>query len=276
MTAARLTPPPKPTGLRLVDGLAALGRPTLHDYLGAVSEYVLNAAQIGADERKAGQLRLSTALGRVLLEELRARVTLGPTARAGEHDISGALRQARVDVSEMHELDGLRLAIEIKPVNLAVGRAIWNRFGDVRVTAVNVHLKFPYAVVGGLLTMPTWEEVKRRRKGQIFVERKSTADLVHRLLHRLDRAGGRRTEGDAPHLLEAAGVVVYDPDHATLAAVPSPDTPFSWDGFLRGLAESYSARFGDPPARAHATEDEGDGDEPFGELLVADTSTDEL
>ena len=76
---------------------------------------------------------------------------------AGELDVAGALRSARADVSEAHPLDGLRLAVEIKPINLAVGRAIWNRFGDVQVFAVNIHLKFPFAVVGGVLALPTWE-----------------------------------------------------------------------------------------------------------------------
>ena len=42
----------------------------------------------------------------------------------------------KADVSEVSETDGLKLAIEIKPVHLAVGRAIWNRFGDVRTFAV--------------------------------------------------------------------------------------------------------------------------------------------
>ncbi len=69
--------------------------------------------------------------------------------------IGGGLRNAKADVSEASETDGLKLAIEIKPVHLAVGRAIWNRFGDVRTFAVNVHLKFPFAVVGGILTLPT-------------------------------------------------------------------------------------------------------------------------
>jgi len=48
-----------------------------------------------------------------------------------------------------HELDGLRLAVEIKPVNLAVGRALWNRCGDILAFAVNLYLKFPFAVVRG-------------------------------------------------------------------------------------------------------------------------------
>src|SRR5213075_3432256 len=77
---------------------------------------------------------------------------------AGEKNVAGALRVVRADVSETHDLDGLRLAVEIKPVNLAVGRALWNRFGDIRTFAVNIHLKFPFAVVGGVLVIPTYEE----------------------------------------------------------------------------------------------------------------------
>ena len=97
---------------------------------------------------------------------------MGVNATAGERDVSGALRTAKADVSEMHHLDGLRLAIELKPVNLAVGRAIWNRFGDIRITAASLHLKFPFAVVGGVLTFPTYEE--DMRTGQ----RKATTNLI--------------------------------------------------------------------------------------------------
>lgn len=73
---------------------------------------------------------------------------------------------------EVHELDGLRLAVELKPINLAVGRAIWNRFGDIRTSAVNVHLRFPFAVVGGVLVVPTFEVIgtkealKAKEQGQ--------------------------------------------------------------------------------------------------------------
>lgn len=55
--------------------------------------------------------------------------------------------------------NGLTLAVEIKPVHLAVGRAIWNRFGDIRTFAVNIHLKFPFAVIGGIMTLPTEERL---------------------------------------------------------------------------------------------------------------------
>lgn len=185
--------PVKPTELAGVDGLAGLSPPRIEDYVRAVSEYVRSAPSLDANTKKAAQLRLSYALGLVLVSELKARVK-EIAALAGEHKVAGALRVVLADVSEYHQLDGLRLAVEIKPVNLAVGRALWNRFGDVRAFAVNIHLKFPFAVIGGVLVIPTYEIGK---KG----EKKSTVPLIKRTIGRLVRAGRRGNESDAAHLL---------------------------------------------------------------------------
>lgn len=223
-----------------MDSLASLSRPTIADYVTAASAYVRAARSLSDNQKKAAQIRLSAALGRALLEDLRDHLegALGPGATAGEANVSGALRVARADVTEMHVLDGLRLAVELKPVNLAVGRAIWNRFGDIRMTAVNLHLKFPFAVVGGVLTFPTYEENERTGV------RKPTRHLIERAIARLERAGGRRTEGDAAHLLEGVGVLVYDPDTAaTVPDLPPADSPLRWENFITTMAEAYAARF---------------------------------
>ena len=50
-------------------------------------------------------------------------------------------------------------------MHLAVGRAFWNRFSDIRMVAVNLHLKFPVSVVGGLASVPTVEFPGLRRRG---------------------------------------------------------------------------------------------------------------
>ena len=161
------------------------------------------------------------------------------TAIPGERDVSGALRIVKADVSENHPLDGLRLAVELKPVNLAVGRAIWNRFGDIRTFAVNLHLKFPFAVVGGVLAIPTYEEAVRES-----VVRRDTRHLILRAVDRLARAGGRQTEGDAPHLLEGVGIVVYDPDSGMLdEEIPTPGRGLRWDEFVESLVTAYRSRF---------------------------------
>lgn len=234
--------PVEPTGLALVDGLAGLPRPTVEDYCFAAAEYIRNASMLGAQKGKAAQIRLSNGLARATLLDLRAKGLSLTAAVAGEREVGGGLRSVNADVSEMTATDGLTLAVEIKPVHLAVGRAIWNRFGDVRTFAVNVHLKFPFAVVGGVLTLPTTE---RHRSGD-DINWKSTTQLVGRAVGRFIRAGGRRTEGDAGHLLEGIAVVAFD----RLSGVIDEESPpagsgLRWSEFIDSLADTYEARFGD-------------------------------
>jgi hypothetical protein len=234
--------PTDPTGLQEVDRVNTIAVPTLADYVAGVSDYILNRHHVSNDAKKAAQIRLSNALSRHILSTLTTRL---PKLRgyAGERPVAGALRTANADVSELHQLDGLRLAIEIKPVNAAVGRAIWNRFGDIRAFAVNIHLKFPFAVVGGVLTLPSWEWATSKRHGRY---KKPTTDLVDRAIRRLQRAGGRLKESDAAHLMEGIWVLVYDPD--TLAVdpqVPPVGSRLRYDEFIDDLVGAYEARFFD-------------------------------
>src|SRR6266705_1919345 len=112
----------KLSGLALVDGLELNAEATIQDYAKAASEYVRSAPSLSDSQKKTGQIRLSAGLAVALRNDLlRRRPDLH--IRAGEHPVSGALRITNADLSEFDELDGLRLAVEIKPVNLAVGRA---------------------------------------------------------------------------------------------------------------------------------------------------------
>jgi len=226
--------------------------------------------------RKSG---VSNALARSLADELGAHVPrLKGNLVTHEKKIAGGLRTANADVSESHSLDGLRLAVELKPINLAVGRAIWNRFGDIRTFAVNIHLKFPFAVVGGVLVIPTYEETgteaaqeaeraeaaaaaegeesliepggQEEEKGAVKetprAPRKSTVHLIERAIERLIRAGGRKSEAESAHLLEGIAVVAYNPDTALLDPdLPRPGSGLRWDEFLKALATAYRARFED-------------------------------
>lgn len=234
--------PPEPTGLELVDALAGLERPTIEDYCTASAEYIREATKLGSKKGKAAQIRLSNALAEVTLHDLRDQELELSDAVAGERDVGGGLRSVKADVSETSDIHGLTLAVEIKPVHLAVGRAIWNRFGDIRTFAVNIHLKFPFAVVGGILTLPTTE----RHKSGDDTDWKSTTHLVSRAVARFMRAGGRETEGDAPHLLEGIAVVAFDRE----TGVVEPDLPpqgsgLRWSEFIEKVAEAYDARFGE-------------------------------
>ena len=163
-------------------------------------------------------------------------------AMVGEHNVGGGLRAVQVDLSENTRTDGLTLALEIKPVHLALGRAIWNRFGDIRSFAVNVHLKFPFAVLGGVMTVPTSERVASGKDDAW----KSTVHLVSRAVDRFIRAGGCETEGDAAHLLEAIAVLVFDPNTSTIdPGVPPVGSGLRWEEFIASLAKTYNARFGE-------------------------------
>lgn len=278
-----------------------MSSPALSDYVEAVSEYVRESPRLDSRASKTAQIALGAALGRVLKSQLEAE---GIHSRAGEATVAGALRSVQADVTESHELDGLRLAVEIKPINLAVGRAIWNRFGDIRAFSVNIHLKFPFAVVGGVLAVPTWEwdKVTKRmlreagapeaaaespalvdtdpgagehdsndggepdegaeseddaefeaavegRVGSTAIQagdlyRKSTRHLIERLVERLRRTRRRETEADAPHLMEAITVIVYDPDTGKLdSELPPTGVGLRWDEFVSALADSYMLRF---------------------------------
>lgn len=260
--------PIESSGIDRIDALAANPKVTLQDYLDAVSEYVRRSTELTAKQKKAAQIRLSNGLGKALYVELTGRLPVMKYAEYGERVVSGALRTVNADVSEIHPLDGLRLAVELKPVNLAVGRAIWNRFGDIRTFAVNLHLRFPFAVVGGVLVIPTYElrratasdneadtqegeELERKiteLAGDVATtsdsNRKDTRGLIKRAINRLVRAGGRERDSDAPHLLEAISVVVYDPDTGQLDGdLPPKGSGLRWDEFVDDLVRSYDARF---------------------------------
>jgi hypothetical protein len=203
------------TGLVHVDALSDNQWPTIQDYLSAVSEYVLNVRNLSSGGSKQAQLALGGGLGRALATELATKVPR-MKLHPGELTVAGALRPARADVSEAHRLDGLRLAVELKPVNLAVGRALWNRFGDIRAFAVNIHLKFPFAVVGGVLAIPTWEEAKLTKK---MAAERSAAEAAFRqsltdVIGDDAEPGGADEDEDVSEeeeaqILQAAGDEVY-------------------------------------------------------------------
>ena len=77
-------------------------------------------------------------------------------------------------------------------------------------------------------------------------------------MKRLVRAGGRLTEGDAPHLLEGIGVIVYDPETCEIhPGLPPEESGLRWDAFVDRLARSYEARFeGQEEAVEAAVEEE--------------------
>lgn len=202
---------------------------------------------------KVAQIRLSAALGRTLLHDLRheierlnegrlpkERIDAFRSAFAGERRVGGGLRSVNADLSEMTAENGLTLAVEIKPVHLAVGRAMWNRFGDIRSFAVNIHLKFPFAVLGAVTTYPTMERASSGRDDAW----KSTEHLIARAIGRFRKAGSRDREDQAPYLLEGTAVVVFDHETGDLhPTLPPKDSGLRWEEFVHRMVDQYVIRF---------------------------------
>lgn len=243
-----------------LDRVVSLEHPTIEDYLRAASAYVVDGRCLPvrrtpeSESAKAAQTALSRVFGRVLARELHNRHQIlveeelglaGPSKsphllhpKEGETRVAGGLRTAQSDVTEVHHLDGVRLAVEVKPTYRAVGRAIWNRYGDVRAFAVNVHLKFPFAVVGGVQVLPT---IDIENDGSQVDTRK----YLDRAARRLSRIRPRQTEADANHLLEAFGLIAFDPVGAKLDDnIPPEDSPLRWEAFVEALVRAYDTRFG--------------------------------
>lgn len=240
-----------------------MSQPSLGDYIEAASAYVIRGRSLPvrrserSESAKAAQTALSKVFGKVLANALHAQHrslveedlgsdALGSSAKrihllsptAGETRVAGGLRTAQSDVTEVHRLDGVRLAVEVKPTYRAVGRAIWNRYGDVRAFAVNIHLKFPFSVVGGIQIVPT-----------IDVEddgvKVDTRRYLDRAAHRLSRIRPRQTEADADHLLEAFGLIAFDPTSGELDQdIPPPGSTLGWEAFVGALVKAYDVRFG--------------------------------
>ncbi|MBN2113079.1 MAG: hypothetical protein JW785_03020 [Acidimicrobiia bacterium] len=232
----------EPIGVPEIDRGNEKARPELADFVVAASEYVLSSSGWTDSLKKKAQLRLSYILAKVVVADLHDELGYETGAAAGETTVGGGLRSVNADVSEFTEIDGLRLAVEIKPINLAVGRAIWNRFGDIRTFAVNLHLKFPFAVVAGILTVPVFE-IGKTKDGET---RKATTHLIQRAEKRLVRSGNREHEGEAAHLLEAVGLVVFDPDTKLVDPdIPEAGNGLRWEEFIGQLAAAYEGRFGE-------------------------------
>ena len=265
ITVAAVTSGPGYPAIGDLDHVVQATQPKFDEYLAGASAYIVNGrnlpskATATSKSAKAAQGDLSKVLGSVIARELYDRhrklllAELGPQAFtstrtqkaahvlspvAKETTVAGGLRTAQSDVTEAHELDGVRLAVEIKPSYRAVGRAIWNRFGDVRAFAVNIHLKFPFAVVGGVQVLPTWDFDEHGN----WVD---TTSYLRRAARRLDRIRLRETEAEAYHLLEAFLLLAFDPKTGKLAPnIPAPGSPLRLDGFIDAMVKAYDTRFG--------------------------------
>ena len=86
-----MSPREKPTGIRLVDEIHEASAPTLDGYAAAASEYIRSASEVAPGPKKAAQIRLSKALGKVVLNDIQSLIP-SIRGRAGEQLVAGGLR----------------------------------------------------------------------------------------------------------------------------------------------------------------------------------------
>ncbi len=100
---------PVPTGIRSIDQLAELRDDsyTLEAYIRGASDYIKYSKGLALGPKKSAQIRLSNALGKALVADLRQICPELRDVVVGERKVSGALRTVNADVSEIHPIDGL-------------------------------------------------------------------------------------------------------------------------------------------------------------------------
>src|SRR5690554_3280887 len=86
---------PDPTGIGEIDALPL--ECSVQRYLVAAAAYVRESHRLAAGPKKAGQIRLSNALGRALVGDLRQRLPHLSRVTVGECKVAGALRTTNAD-----------------------------------------------------------------------------------------------------------------------------------------------------------------------------------
>jgi hypothetical protein len=266
--------------LHSVEEISTAAEPTIDDYVRAVSEYVKLKPHLTRPQASSARNALDEAIGRAVATRLTARLPL-VTPHRGQIPVAGGIRQMGVDLVHAHPFDGLQVAIDITAINHTGNGNTWKRLKDTNNFALTVHSKFPFAVVGRILTMPTWywelkptdastqrpsglgkglhalipetipeprqapedQALWRTPSGAVFRRRRAVQDAI-RLIKEIDVTRARDIDTDPPHLVEATAVLVYDPDTAELCEhLPARGLGLRFDDFLETLVAAYRVRF---------------------------------
>jgi hypothetical protein len=122
----------------------------------------------------------------------------------GEKAFQGGLGPKKVDVSFADEQHGLLLAVSIKSICFPpFGKNLKNRFGDLLVEAISLHLRFPYSVVCMLFAFPlaSDQDVTRLRTISTFARAMSLFATV----------SDRQDYTDAGEKFEDVTMMLFEP-----------------------------------------------------------------
>ncbi len=175
---------------------------------------------------------LATMLGGidVITPNQKALLPARPDAvEVGPVRIIGGIRPQNYDVG--YRPDGIRFVSDSKTLNdtASVGKNFQNMVNDLGTEATTVHIRFPYAVVGFVVIIPT---------------PCLTGQTRERFTRMLDRLVGRSSPIDVPHKAEVVSLVMWDPTTGTVDANwPPPGSPLRIDRFSDQVQAAYHARY---------------------------------
>lgn len=148
--------------------------------------------------------------------------------------IVGGIRPQNFDVG--YRPDGIRIAFDSKTLNDAksVQKNYQNMINDLGTEATTVHTRFPYALVGFLVAVPT---------------PCLTSPQKEALTETLERITQRSSPLDSAHKAEVISLVVWDPNTGEIDDTwPKADSPVRWEKFSTQMFSIYEERYkGLPP-----------------------------
>jgi len=210
-----------------------------------------SSSQLGYLFDRAVGASLSTMLGGIPIIKPNARALVAAQTdcvEVGHVRIIGGVRAQNFDVG--YRPDGVRFAFDSKTLNdtKSVGKNWQNMINDVATEATTVHSRFPYAVVGFMVIIPSQ---------CISVSRRST------MIETMERLARRLGVEDPLYMAEAISFVLWNPEDGTISeTIPRPESPLRIERFSSFVEAAYVSRYKGLPPHAIAEEvDEGD-DEP--------------
>ena len=186
---------------------------------------------------------LSHEIAYVLATKLRGvgfRGTRPVPGGAKEAEFQGGLSSKRVDVSYSDAKHGLMLGVSVKGINFpSFGKNLPNRFADLCTEAVNLHMRFPFAVMGLLFVMPEDADLDHTTR--------RTVSTFARAARMMASISGRENYSDTPESFEDATMLRYrpsgHPDGASVALFRAEGfVPIREDEYIEHLRETYNRR----------------------------------
>ncbi len=196
-----------------------------------------SSSQLGQIFNNAVGASLSAFLGGIPIVRPNSNALLPAVpdcVEVGEVRIVGGVRPQNFDVG--YRPDGVRFALDSKTLNdtKSVGKNYQNMINDLATEATTVHTRFPDAIVGFVVVIPS----------ACLVGRTSDA-----LIARLEGLAGRSYYNDPSHLAEAISLVLWDPTTGLVDPVrPDPASQLRLGGFSNRVEALYRKRYaGLPP-----------------------------